>query len=282
MPAEYARGDDAGPARARLDPVNLRNRLLRVLPVALAVCLVLWLTSQNNDDDCGTVGECLGDAFDDMAAIGVALLLGPVALWALRVPRVLVHSGALTLALASLWYGAAELRLVLAPGTGPEAPVLLPVALAVGVLSACAATYVAGPGGSWQARTAILVAAPLLATAAHVVADRVQLAAEADAIDRVGVTLYAPVVAGEGPDHAYTHDDEVRLGYTIELDDRLTFVDVVISVEPLDDTPMRSRVQVEREGAVLTADYDPASLDLATVRDALESAPEVDADDLVS
>ena len=168
--------------------MSLRDRLLRVLPVTLVIGLALAIASLDNDDYCGTVGECLGTAFDDAAVIGLSLLLGPLLLWALKLPRVLAHTAALVVALGSLWYAASELRLAFVPGTGYDAPMPWPVALLVGVFAALAATYAAGPGGRWQARLAVLASTPLLATGAHLVGEQVQ------------GTVEAPVTAGVAPD----------------------------------------------------------------------------------
>ncbi|GAA1477483.1 hypothetical protein GCM10009623_19290 [Nocardioides aestuarii] len=168
--------------------MSLRRRLLRVLPVTLLVALALSIASLDNDDYCGTVGECLGSAFDDAAVIGLSLLLGPLLLWAFRLPRVLAHTAALVVALGSLWYAAGELRLALVPGTDYDAPMPWPLALLVGALAAGAATYAAGPDGRWQTRLAVLAATPLLATGAHLVGEQVQGTGD------------APVTAGVAPD----------------------------------------------------------------------------------
>jgi hypothetical protein len=151
--------------------MSLRDRLLRALPVTLLVGVALWAASLDNDDYCGTVGECLGTAFDDAAVLGLSLLLGPLLLWACRLPRVLAHTACVVVVLGSLWYGAAELVVALDPDADHDSPPPLAVAIVVAAVSAVAATYAAGPGGRWPARLAVLAAAPLLATGAHLVAE---------------------------------------------------------------------------------------------------------------
>ena len=151
--------------------MSLRDRLLRVVPVTLVVGLALWWRSLDNDDYCGNVGECLGTAFDDLAVIAVSLLLGPMLLWACRLPRVATHTAAVALVLGSLWFGATELTVALDPDARYDAPPPLAVALIVSAASAVAATYAAGPGGRWQPRLAVLACAPLLATGAHLIAE---------------------------------------------------------------------------------------------------------------
>lgn len=248
--------------------MSLRHRLLRVVPITLVCAVALWWRTLDNDDYCGTVGECLGTALDDAAVIGLSLLLGPLLLWALRLPRVLAHTAAVALALGSLWYAATEA----VTGSGSDRPLPLVVALAVTVVAAVAATYGVGPGGDWRARVAVLVAAPLLATAAHLLVEQRQVSGEAAELEGTGLVLYTPVIAGEGPHHAYVLDGVVNLSYTVELEERLTSVDVMVSEEQLDVPAVNGRVEVEREGAVLTADFDPASLDGDEIRTALEQA----------
>ena len=255
--------------------MSLRDRLVRVVPVTLVCALVLWWRTLDNDDYCGTVGECLGAAFDDMIVVGLSLLLGPLVLWACRLPRVLAHTAAVLVTLFSLWYAASEV----VTGGDSDRPLPLVVAVLVAVVAAVAATYVCGPG-DWRPRVAVLVAGPLLATAAHLVVEQAQLSGEAEELERTGLTLYTPVIAGEEPSHAYVLDGVVNLSYTVELEDRLTSVDVMLSAEPIDAPAVNGRVEVEREGAVLTADFDPASMDADEIRTALEQADPRPASDL--
>ncbi len=173
---EYAGGAAGPPTTGTLLGMSLLHRLLRVLPVTLVACVGLWVVSQNNDDYCGTVGECLGTAFDDMLVLGGAVLLGPALLWACRLPRVLGHTCALLLVGGCLWFGAGALTTALA-GARPldDTPLPLPVALAIGAVTALAASYAAGPGGRVAPRVGVLLAAPAAATFAHLVSE--QLAA---------------------------------------------------------------------------------------------------------
>ena len=103
---------------------------------------------------------------------------------------------------------------------------------------------------------------------------------KAEELERTGLTLYTPVIAGEEPSHAYVLDGVVNLSYTLDLGERLTSVDVMVSEEPLDVPAVNGRVEVEREGGVLTADFDPASIDAGEVRSALEQADPRPASDL--
>lgn len=260
--------------------MSLRDRLLRVLPVTVVVGLALAIASLDNDDYCGTVGECLGAAFDDAAVIGLSLLLGPLVLWAFRLPRVLAHTAALVVALGSLWYAASELQLAFVPGTGYDAPMPWLVALLVGALAACAATYAAGPAGRWQTRLAVLAATPLLATGAHLVGEQVQLSGEAADLEQTGLVLYTPVIAGEEPRTVSVLAGTVELSYTVEEDGRPSSVYVTISETPLDLGDLEGRVEVAREGGVLTADFDPRVLTEEEVRSALEQADPRPASDL--
>lgn len=170
---EYAGGAAGPPATGTLGPMSLPQRLLRVLPVTLAACAALWVVSRNNDDYCGTVGECLGTAFDDMLVLAVVALLGPALLWACRLPRVPGHTLALLLVGGCLWFGAGALTTALV-GARPldDTPLPLPVALAVGAVTALAAAYASGPGGRVATRVGVLVAAPAVATLAHLVSEQ--------------------------------------------------------------------------------------------------------------
>ena len=67
---------------------------------------------------------------------------------------------------------------------------------------------------------------------------------------------------------------------TKEQNERLTSVDVMVSEEPLDVPAVYGRVEVKRQGGVLTADFDPASIDAEEVRSALEQADPRPASDL--
>ena len=52
---------DTASTRARLS-----YRLACVVPATVCVAIVLWAASRDNDDYCGTVGECLGLSFNDL------------------------------------------------------------------------------------------------------------------------------------------------------------------------------------------------------------------------
>lgn len=257
--------------------MTLRERLARVLPVTLLVSLALSIASLDNDDYCGTVGECLGTAVDDVAVVGLSLLLGPLLLWACRLPRLLAHTAAVVVALGSLWYAAGALRLALAPDTDYDAPLPWVVALLVGALAAGAAAYAVGPDGPWQTRLAVLAATPLLAAGAHLLAEQLQVTGEAADLERTGLTLYTPVIAGEEPSRVSVVDGTVELSYTLEGP---STVYLTISEEPLDLVDLEGRVEVEREGGVLTADFDPRVLTEDEVRTALEQADPRPASDL--
>lgn len=261
--------------------MSLRERLARVVPVTLLVSVALSLASLDNDDYCGTVGECLGTAFDDAAVIALSLLLGPLLLWASRLPRVLAHTAAAAVALGSLWYAAGELRLALVPGLDHDAPTPWVAALLVGTLAALAATYAVGPGGRWQVRVVVLAATPLLAVLAHLVAEQLQASGEAAELERSGLVLYSPVIAGEGPERASVLDGTVQLSYRLEGDDGPSTVTLTITEESLDLVDLEGRVEVVREGGVLTADFDPRVVTEDEVRSALEQADPVPAAELL-
>lgn len=261
--------------------MSLRRRLPRVLLVVLAAALACWATTLNNADECGTVGDCLGLALDDLVVLVLAVPVGALLLRVLSVPRVLLHTLAAAVLGATLWVAAGEVLRALDPDRAYDSALPLPVWLLVGALAALAATYVVGPGQGGRrgglARAVVPPAVLGLAISASWASARATFRLAEDRIAAVPITLYEPVIGGYRSDRASVVDDEVRLWYSFQVGERYVFVDVTLSPQPPGDDPLGGRVEVRRGDTYLVADFDEEDLDPADVREALESAEETDA-----
>lgn len=306
MPGTEYAGGAAAPSRpATLVPMTLPQRLARVLPLALAGLLTIWATSLDNEASCRGLGECLGDAFADIAVLVVVVLLVPAALRLLGVPRVLLH-WALLVGAASFAWGAADAALhAVDVDRDHDAVMPLPLVLVVALVAGTVASYGAGPGGPLRWRIALpatLVAVTLAMSAAGQVLDERRMAVRlADA----PVTLYAPTIGGAGPSHASRSADGVSLSYSgVEVDGRHAYLRVELVPAPEgslceelltyadatcveDATTMRndsgtlSDVAVVRGDTALVAQYDREELAPEIVLAALRDAPGASADELV-
>ncbi len=261
--------------------MTFSRRLLRVLPLTLLAVLAVWAAAQDNDDYCGTVGECLGNGFDDLFTLGVAILLGGGLLWALRTPRVLAHVFGVLLVGSSLWYAADEVLYAADAHRDYDTPLPLAAAVAIALLSGTAASYAAGPGGRLLLRLGLLAAAPAVAVAAHLGSEQVLADRDADALADTGLTLYAPVISGHPPEYANVRDDgSVALSYSFPVDEGYAFVRITLERAPRDRELFPGEIEVLRDDMVLVADFEHDVLDPDDVRTALETAPEVGPDDL--
>ena len=283
--------------------------MLRVVPVALTGSFASWLATLDNNDECGTVGECLGLAFDDFLVPVVALPLAARLLRLLHVPRALLHAlGSLT-AGAALWYAASELLTALDPDRSYDALLPWPLAVAVGVLAGAAATCVVGPGRPSRRHRLARAATPLAVVAVALGAG--SAAAAAQDVDRIAEIAAAPVthyqpeirgVRGTG----YATEEGVRLTYLLETQTSRAYVavelipsrpgaDLCEQLQPVetpdcvsDDTTMRegaedyAGIAVVRGDTVLHAQgVDTTEVASEEVLEALRTAPVVDAAALV-
>lgn len=274
------------------------------MPVTVLVLLACWAATQNNDDYCGTVGECLGTAFDDAITLAVVVPLAGIALHMLGTGRVLLHLCALAVAGGSLWYGAGELLRALDPARSYDALLPLPVALAIGVVTGAVATYVVGPGGGRTAKVVVAVVALALPVGAQLASDSAQRQADIDQITALDITVYAPVLDGHPHEYASVSEEAVRLSYSFEVDGGTTFADVTLLPTPAgslcelernftgpectqvgdtmrDSSPGFSSVGLVRGDSALIAKFDAADLEAEAVLTALREAPVVDAEDLL-
>lgn len=199
-------------------PMTLQHRLLRVLPVALAGTGVVWMASLNNDDFCGTVGECIGLSLDDLVVLVLALPVAAVALRMSTVPRAVLHTAATAAAGFALWNTGTMLLHAVDPDRAYDAPLPGLVAVAVGLAAGAVATYVVGPGRPSRADRLARVATPVALTALTLAAGVASgVAAQADRvadIAAVPVTHFQPEIRGvRGSGHAT--EDAVRLTYLI-------------------------------------------------------------------
>lgn len=210
----------------------LPQRLLRVVPVVLVAGLVCWAAGRNNDDYCGTVGECLGLSLDDLVTLVVAVPVGALLLHLLRVPRVALHTLTALLTGGMLWYAAGELLHAVDPDRPYDALTPLPGAVAVTVLAGVAAAYVSGPGGGRLPRVAVVAGVVVVTVGAATASGLATRADEIADIEAAPVTLYAPRVAGEGPTGGYASGDGVRLSYSVEVDGQHAFLSVELVPTP--------------------------------------------------
>lgn len=281
----------------------LLQRLSRVVPVTVLAVLACWAATRNNDDDCGTVGECLGTAFDDAITLLVVIPLTGIALRLLRTGRAGFHTLALLVVGGSLWYGTDALLRTLDPARPYDALVPLPLAVVIGVVTGAAATYVVGPGGGRTVRVAAVVVALAFPVVTQLASDSAEAQYDVDRIEALGITAYAPVVDGHPPEYAYPSEDSVRLSYSLERGGETTFVYVTLlrapsgslcEVDRLFAGPectqagdaMRdistgfANVGLVRGDTALIAEFDAAALDPDDLLTALREAPVVDAEDL--
>lgn len=288
-------------------PVTMpfRRRLACVVPATAGAAAVLWAASRDNDDFCGTVGECLGLSFNDLLALAVAVPLAALMLRLLEVPRVILHTLTALVLGWTLWFSGGELLRAVDPDRSYDAPLPLPVALAIGVLTGVASTYVVSPGGRRWARLAIPAGALVVAVATSAASAQVAQADRVDEIATVPVTLYAPVVEGHSPSDGSGATDSVRLSYSFDVDSGHVFLSVTLIPSPdgsLCDAEgvfvgpecvqqgdvMRdpgssgyASVGLVRGDTALVADFDTDDLDPEDVLQALRGAPVAEADDLV-
>jgi len=285
--------------------VPLRRRLACVVPATAGVAAVLWAASRDNDDFCGTVGECIGLSFNDLIALAVAVPVAALMFRLLDVPRVVLHTLAALVLGGTLWFTAGELMRVLDPDRSYDAPLPLPVALAVGVLAGVAATYLVSPGGRGWARLAIPAGVLVVAVATSAASAQVADADRVDEIAAVPVTLYAPVVEGHSPRYGSGARGSVRLSYSFEVDSGHVFLSVTLIPSPHGSLCDADRVFVGpdcvqqgdvmrdlgpagygsvglvRGDTALVADFDTEDLDPDEVLEALRDAPVAEAADLV-
>ncbi len=260
--------------------MTLPQRLLRVVPVVLLASAAYWMATLDNDDFCGTVGECLGLSFDDLVVIVIALIAGPIVLRLLRVPRVLLHTVVAVLATSTLWYAAGEMLRVLDPDRSYDALVPLTAALAAGLLGGVTAAYVAGAGGRRTPRVAVLVAVVLVAVGASAASEHASREDRIAEIAAVPVTLYVPIIAGQGPTDASASTDTVSLSYTLEVGAERHFL--VVALVPSSAEPPPGEVVVVRGETTLVAGFDVEELDPDQVTQALRDAPVAEPEDLES
>lgn len=196
--------------------LGLASRLVRVVPATVGVAVVLWAASRDNDDYCGTVGDCLALSFNDLVALAFAVPLAALMLRLLAVPRVLLHTLAALVVGGTLWYTADQLLRVVDPGRQYDAQLPLAVSVAVGALTAPATTYLVGPGGLRSVRVAIPAVVLLVAFASSFASAQATRTHRVERVSAAPVTLYAPVLEGHGPTYTYGAEDSVRLSYTFQ------------------------------------------------------------------
>jgi hypothetical protein len=308
-PAEYAGGAPGPVATATLGGMSLHHRLLRVVPVVLVGVLLCWSATLNNDSECRDLGACLGQAFDDLLVLVIAVPGVAIGLRLLRVPRVLLHTLAGLAIGLPLWVAAGQTLRALDPERSSDAAMPIWLVLAVGLLTALAATYVVGPGRSTTGPLLGRIAVPLLALAcafvAVVAAEQVAQQHRVDELADAPVTLYAPVIAGSGPGSAYVSADGVRMSYFPDVDGPSGYVSLELVPTPAGslcealvtpgsgcvedaDTMRRdlggesgyTTVALVRGETTLVADFSADELDPADVLRALRDAPVVSAEEL--
>lgn len=309
-PGEYGGGAEGPDARAATpDRMTLPQRLPRVVPVVLAGVLLCWSATFNNDDDCSDFGVCLGQAFDDLLVLAIAVPAVAIGLRVLRVPRVLLHTLAGLAIGVALWVSAGETLHALDPDRRYDAVLPAWLAVAVGGLTGAGATYVVGPGRANRGLLLGRIAVPMLALAcafaAVVAAEQVAEQHRIDELAAAPVTLYAPAIAGSGPTSAYASADGVRLSYSVPVDGGSVYVSMELVPTPAGplcealvvapgpdcvedgETLRRSledggytTVALVRGGTTLVADFDSDGLDPDDVLRALRDAPVVSAEEL--
>jgi hypothetical protein len=309
-PAEYESGATERGERATLVRMSLPQRLLRVVPLVLAGALLCWAATLNNGSECGDIGTCLGQAFDDVLVLVIAVPGVAIGLRVLHVPRVLLHTLASLAVGLPLWVAAGETLRALDPERSYDAALPIWLVPAVAVLTAVAATYVVGPGRSTRALLLGRIAVPLVALAcafaAVVAADRTAAQHRIDELAAAPVTLYAPTIAGSGPRSAYASTDGVRMSYFPEVDGSSGYVSLELVPTPTgslcealvtipssdcieDGETLRStleggggyaEVALVRGTTTLHADFDVDELDPDDVLRALRDAPLVSAEEL--
>jgi hypothetical protein len=284
---------------------RLNDRLVRVLPATVGVAVILWAASRDNDDYCGTVGECLGLSFNDLVALALAVPFAALLLRLLKVPRVLLHTVTALVLGGTLWYAAEGLLRALDPGRSYDALLPLPLVVAIGALTGVAATYLVGPGGRRLVRLVIPALVLAVAFGSSLASAQATRAYRIDRIAAAPVTLYAPVIDGHGPDYAYGSEKSVRLSYSFENATGRVFLSVTLVPTPEGslcdaeriivgpdcrqegyvmrdiDSSGYGAVGVIRGDTVLVADFTTDNLDPDDVLDALRTAPVQAPDDLV-
>lgn len=304
-PAEYAGGAAGADVAATLAPMTLRQRLLRVVPITLAGTLVVWSTTLDNSDACRGMGECLGDAFADLAVLAAVLLAAPVALRLAGVPRVLAHWLLLGVVGALAWGASDALLAVADPARPHDAALPGPVVVGFAVLTALVASYAAGPGGRMPARVLAPVVVVAVALAAGAWSDRVDRDRRVTELEELPVDLYEPRVLDTRPSNAFASGDHAVMSWTglrvagrtaylrVELrpvpagslcEELLTFAEPTCTEDGStmrNDSTNLSDLAVVRGGTVLLAQYDREELAPDVLVQALREAPVVPAEELV-
>lgn len=276
--------------------MTLPQRLLRVVPVVLLALVACWAATLNNDDFCGTVGECIGLSFDDLVVLVLLVPAAAVAFRMLHLDRVLLLSAAAAGFGGMLWYAAGELLLAVDPGRSYDALLPLSVVLGVALLTAAAATVIVGPGGSVRLQIGAFLAMAAVTVGAGFAAGSAVRTERIGGISAAPVTLYAPVVAGSSPEYRSVSGDGVRLSYSVELDGQHAYLAVELVPAPTgslcselvtyadpgcteEGDVMRNpgeifaEVAVVRGDTALVAQYDADELDPDDLVDAMRSAP---------
>ncbi len=278
-------------------PRRLAYRVACIVPATVGVAVVLWAASRDNDDYCGTVGECLGLSFNDLVALALAVPLASLVLRLLRVPRVLLHTVTALVLGGTLWYAAEELLRALDPGRSYDALLPFPLAAAIGALTGVASTYLVGPGGRRLVRLTIPAVALAVAFGSSFASAQATSAHRVDQIAAAPVTLYAPDIDGHGPDYAYGSEESVRLSYSFENATGRVFMSVTLVPTPAGslcdaeqiivgpdcrqegdvmrelDSSGYGTVGLVRGDTALVADFTTDDLDPDDVLEALRSAP---------
>ena len=288
--------------------MSLPQRLLRIVPVLAAAAVLCWSATLNNDDDCRTIGECLGTGFDDLVMLALAVLLTAIAFRLLRVPRVVLHTGASLLVGCALWFGAGELLHAINPDRPYDLAIPAWVAVAVGLVTGVATSYVVGPGSTTRRQVVLRVAVPVVVVAlvagSSYASERAAREQRMDEIAAAPVTLFAPTIAGADPRSAYASADRVRISYSLEVDGEYTYLSVELVPTPTgslceellmvpghdcveDGETLRNNlgggytdVALVRGATTLVADFDSDRLDPDDVLQALRDAPEVATEEL--
>ena len=276
---------------------RLSYRLACVVPATVGVAIVHWAATRDNDDYCGTVGECLELSFNDLIALALAVPFAALMLRLLQVPRVLLHTMAALVLGGTLWYIADEVLRALDPGRPYDAQLPLALAVVIGALTGVASTYLVGPGGRRYVRLAIPVLTLVAAFGSSFASAQATSAHRVDRIAAAPVTLYAPVIDGHRPDYAYGTEGSVRLSYAFDNATGRVYISVTLVPTPAgslcDAEPIIVGPDCRQEGDViraldasgygtvglvrgdtaLVADFTTDNLDPDDLLDALRTAP---------
>lgn len=285
------------------------ERVVRAVPVALALALPGWFLAQNDHDDCRDFAQCANQSLDQVLYL---VLAGWPLLWlALRlldVPRPFLTAAATGALVWLTWPTAHQTQDALFPATHSEpglTTISLTATLCAAAVAAAVATVVVGPGGPVVPRVllpVVLVAGVSVTAGWALSSAERQRAADVAAL---GVTSYQPRIAGE-VEEGRRRGDLVRLHYalgggglfqsvTVTLspagatDDLCTLVDEQVRAAcTTDGTTMRAvhdawtEVAVVRGDTVLHAEtFEPDIADSDALLEALRTAPRVTPRELV-